>query len=292
MNLIDGTAIAATIRRELTEVIANIKGRRPRLDVILVGNDLPSAIYVERKQRACSEVGIESFLHSFDSQIGEKHLLNFLASLNQNPDVDGILVQLPLPSHIDVNTFMASIEPEKDVDGFHPINRGKLLIGDPTAFVPCTPLGICELLKRYQIPTEGRRVTIVGRSNLVGKPLAILLMQNAPWANATVTVAHSLSIDLEKICREADILVSAVGKPRLIGPHMVKEGATVIDVGTSMAPDSTTSGKRRIIGDVDFPAVSPKCQWITPVPGGVGPMTIAMLLFNTYKSYSQKSVSP
>jgi methylenetetrahydrofolate dehydrogenase (NADP+)/methenyltetrahydrofolate cyclohydrolase len=289
VSLIDGAFVAASIRQELTTAIAGCTNARPpRLDVLLVGNDAPSAIYVANKQRACSQTGIVSHLHRFDAGISEAELLHAIDTLNRDPTVDGILVQLPLPGHISSTTVMEAIDPSKDVDGFHPLNRGKLLLGDPTAFVPCTPLGICKLLQHYHIPTQGKKVTIVGRSNTVGKPLAVLLMQNTPWANATVTVVHSLSVDIERLCAEADILIAALGKPFFIGPHMVKEGATVIDVGISALASTTPNGKRRIVGDVDFAAVQHKCQWITPVPGGVGPMTIAMLLVNTWQSYQNR----
>lgn len=288
MAVLEGTVVAAALRGELTAAVGSLAGRRPRLDVVLVGDDAPSAIYVAGKQRACHEVGILSHLHRFNAHCTEAQLLAVLADLNADPAVDGILVQLPLPAHIDTKKAMEAIDPSKDVDGFHPINRGKLCMGDPTAFVPCTPLGVCELFKYYRISTAGKRVTIVGRSNIVGKPLAMLLMQQAPWGNATVTVAHSYTPDLVEVCSQADILIAAIGKPHTIGPHMVKEGAIVVDVGMTAHGDAQPGRKRRVLGDVDFAAVHHKCQWITPVPGGVGPMTIAMLLANTWESYRRR----
>lgn len=285
MQLIDGKATATQIREELRQHISLLKGRIPRLDVILVGNFAPSVIYVTNKTRACAEVGIASHIHRLPDTITQIELLLKIEELNTNPEVDGILVQFPLPEHIDSNTIMFAISPNKDVDGFHPVNRGKLFLGNEDALIPCTPLGVCELLKRYNIPTEGKNVTIVGRSNIVGKPLAVLLMQPNKYANATVTVAHSKTKNLTHVCSQADILIAAIGKPHMIGPDMVKEGAVVIDVGMNALGEAEEGKKRRVVGDVDFHAVKDKCSWITPVPGGVGPMTIAMLLFNTFKAY-------
>jgi methylenetetrahydrofolate dehydrogenase (NADP+)/methenyltetrahydrofolate cyclohydrolase len=288
MALIEGLTVAVSIRQQLKAHIESCAGRAPRLDVILVGEDTPSKIYVERKQRACADVGIISQLHRFDTNCTMDTLLKTIQQLNHNPLVDGILVQLPLPAHLDATLVMAALDADKDVDGFHPVNRGKLLMGDPSAFIPCTPLGICELFKYYSIATEGKRVTVIGRSNIVGKPMAALLMQNASYGNATVTVAHSKSNNIDELCREADILIAALGKPHFIGPHMVKEGAVVIDVGMNALEQLSPSGKRRVVGDVNFEAVRDKCSWITPVPGGVGPMTIAMLLANTWTSYQRR----
>lgn len=286
MQLINGTETAATIRRELKEKIDSLTGRKPRLDVVLVGEFPPSVIYVTNKTRAAAEIGIESNIHRFAETISEKELLHFIHQLNQNPAVDGILVQFPLPSHIDMNKVMLAIDPAKDVDGFHPINRGKLFLGDPEALIPCTPLGICELLKRYQVKVSGKNVTVVGRSNIVGKPMALLLMQpDEVIGNATVTVAHSKTVNLKEVCRSADILIAAIGKAQMIGPDMIKEGAVVIDVGMNALESQGEVKKRRVVGDVDFEGVKERCSLITPVPGGVGPMTIAMLLSNTFKAY-------
>ncbi len=284
MNLIDGKATALSIQEELRQQIEKLNSRPPRLDVILVGHFAPSVIYVTNKTKACKEIGITSQIHQFPEETTQLDLLKTIQQLNQNPSVDGILIQSPLPSHMDTNTIMSAVDPNKDVDGFHPINRGKLLLGDPKALVACTPLGVCELLKRYHVATSGKRVTIVGRSNIVGKPLAILLMQ-PETGNATVTVAHSQTSDLKEVCLSADILIAAVGKAHLIGPDMVKEGAVVIDVGMNALEPAIEGKKRRVVGDVDFNAVKDKCKLITPVPGGVGPMTIAMLLSNTLKAY-------
>lgn len=286
MKLIDGTMTAAAIRQEIKDEIALLRGRRPRLDVILAGNFQPSIIYVANKTKACEEVGIESRMHHLPETVGEEELLAQITRLNQDPGVDGILVQFPLPSQIDANHVMQALDPLKDVDGFHPINRGKLFLGDPTALIPCTPLGVCELLVRYGVKTEGKRVTVVGRSNIVGKPLSLMLMQpNEKWGNATVTVAHSKTKDLKSACLEADILIAAVGKANVITADMVKEGAVVIDVGMNAQDPPEPGRKRKVMGDVDFAGVKDKCSLITPVPGGVGPMTIAMLLSNTLKAY-------
>lgn len=285
-NLIDGKATAQAIQDELRQYIISLKTRSPRLDVILVGEFAPSIIYVTHKTRACSQIGITSMIHRFTEDISESNLLETIQKLNQDKDVDGILVQLPLPSQIDTNKIMLAIDPNKDVDGFHPINRGKLMVGDPQALVPCTPLGIVELLKRYNVETEGKKVTVVGRSNIVGKPLAVLLMQNSKNGNATVTVAHSFTKNLKEACISADIIIAAVGKAGTITADMVKENTVVIDVGMNTLDNHEAGKKRKIVGDVDFQKVKDKCSLITPVPGGVGPMTIAMLLSNTVKAYN------
>lgn len=285
MNIIDGTATAAKIRSELHEEIKKLQKRPPRLDVILVGEFAPSVIYVTHKTKACQEIGITSHMHRYPSSLSEEALISAIEELNHNPLVDGILVQLPLPAHMDANKIMEAIDYKKDVDGFHPVNRGKLLLGDSSALIPCTPLAICELLHRYKIPTAGQRVTVVGRSNIVGKPIALLLMQPGNTGNATVTVAHSHTKNLGEACLSADILIAAVGKAGIITSEMVKEGAVVIDVGMNTIESPNAVKKRRVTGDVQFETVKDKCKWITPVPGGVGPMTIAMLLSNTLKAY-------
>lgn len=274
MQIIDGKKTAQEIRGELAAEVAALKeeGIRPQLVVILVGDDPASAVYVRNKERACQEVGITSKTIRLSGETGEEELLTIIAGLNQDPEVNGILVQLPLPEQIDEQKVIAAIAPGKDVDGFHPVNMGKLLIGQD-GFVSCTPFGVMELLNRYQIPVAGKEAVIVGRSNIVGKPMAALLLA----ANATVTVAHSRTEDLRAVTRRADLLVVAVGKANLITPSMVKEGAVVIDVGMNR----TENG---LVGDVDFEGVSKLASAITPVPGGVGPMTITMLLSNTIKA--------
>lgn len=279
MQLIEGIPVAERILLSIKKAILSIKGRKPGLAFILVGNHPASQTYIRMKKKKCEQVGIISYDYEFSSTISEQELLHEILQLNQNPSVDGILVQLPLPSHIDSAKVFEAIDPKKDVDGFHPLNVGKLFLGRHDGFVPCTPLGIHILLKEAQIPLSGKHVVIVGRSNIVGKPLAALLMQKAPHCNATVTVAHSMTERLDEICRSADVLVAAIGQPHFIKAHMVKKGAVVIDVGINRTPE--------IVGDVDFAQVAPLCSAITPVPGGVGPMTIAMLLSNTLLSYQR-----
>lgn len=287
--LIDGKQIAKQIQSEmqlqLSEYLQKSKRRAPSLAVILVGDNPASKIYVRRKREACSEVGISSLLFQLESSTPQEILLQKVHQLNEDEQIDGILVQFPLPGHIETKMIAAAIAPEKDVDGSSPVNMGKLLMGDPTGFVPCTPLGIQQLLLRSDVSTEGKHVVIIGRSNLVGKPMAAILMQNAPGANATVTLLHSHSKNVEELCSSADILIAAVGRPGLILPEHVKEGAVVIDVGINKVPSTTEGKEYDLVGDVAFEAVADKCSLITPVPGGVGPMTIAMLLANTLKSF-------
>jgi methylenetetrahydrofolate dehydrogenase (NADP+)/methenyltetrahydrofolate cyclohydrolase len=239
------------------------------------------------KKKRCQEVGILSFDCEFAENVSEEQVLQAINQCNEDTRIDGILVQLPLPTHLSAPRIMEAIHPAKDVDGFHPLNVGKTLIGDPDTFLPCTPRGIHVLLTHAQVPLLGKHVVIVGRSNIVGKPLAAILMQKAPHCNATVTVAHSLSEHLPEICRSADVLIAAMGKPKAITANMVKKGAVVIDVGINRLSES--QGKPHIVGDVDFAAVAPLCSQITPVPGGIGPMTVAMLLSNTLLSYQRKS---
>lgn len=273
MILIDGKKTAAEIRGELREQIAAFcadSGVTPGLAVIIVGDDPASTVYVRNKHRACEEVGIRSFVHAMPADTSEQELLSLIDRLNRDDSVHGILVQLPLPRHIDRDHVIESISPDKDVDAFHPQNVGRIMTGE-YAFLPCTPAGVMELLDRYHIEVEGKRCVVVGRSNIVGKPQALLLLER----NGTVTICHSKTKDLSAITREADILVAAIGRPHFIGADMVKEGAVVIDVGIQRMPDG------KLAGDVDFDAVAPKCYAITPVPGGVGPMTITMLLRNT-----------
>lgn len=274
--LLEGKKISLQIQAELKAEIAAISGRKPGLAVILVGSHPASTTYVTMKRRACQEVGMESFLIHLPETISEQKLLKEIEKLNQDPHVDGILVQMPLPSHIKTEKIVEAIAPHKDVDCFHPYNVGKLTLGYLGGPLPCTPSGIYQLLKRSEVSVKGKHVVIVGRSNLVGKPLALLLSQKS--IDATVTLAHSQSENLEKICSEADILVAAIGRPLFITPSFVKQKAIVIDVGINRVGD-------RLVGDVDFAHVAPKCRWITPVPGGIGPMTIAALLYNTLKVF-------
>lgn len=279
--IIDGISIAKQIQDEIQAKIGKITGRPPCLAMILVGEHPPSLIYVNRKVKACASIGCLSERIQLPADIAEEELLKEIDTLNRDSSVDGILLQLPLPSHLNSIKIIQQISPNKDVDGLHPINAGKLLIGDTKGFVPCTPLGIKMLLERSSIEVKGKHVVVVGRSNLVGKPVAALLMQQAPGANATVTVIHSQTRNPKDICLLADILIVAIGKPHYITADMVKKGAVVIDVGINKS-DS------KIVGDVDFDNVKDKCSAITPVPGGVGPMTIAMLMSNTWKSYCLK----
>ena len=283
MQIIDGKATAAAIRAEIASSVAQIVdagGRAPHLAAILVGHDGGSESYVASKVKACEECGFGSTLLRFEGSISQEQLLEHIRDLNNNPDINGFIVQLPLPRHIDTHAVIEAIDPHKDVDGFHPANVGRLSIGLP-GFVSATPAGIIELLQRYQIPTSGKHCVILGRSNIVGKPLAMLMMQKSYPGDATVTVCHSRTADIASITRTADILVAAMGVPASVTADMVKEGATVIDVGTTRVPDATRARGWKLCGDVDFAAVAPKCSYITPVPGGVGPMTIAMLMRNT-----------
>ena len=280
-QLIDGKAIAAQVREEVrqnVETWTEAGHRAPYLAVVLVGEDPASSSYVRGKRRACEASGIGSDTLTYDASISEAALLKIIDDLNEDPGVDGLLVQLPLPNHIDERKVIHAIRPEKDVDGFHPVNVGRLVLGQP-GFAPATPAGIMEMLHRSGIETRGARVVIVGRSNIVGKPMANLLIQKG--VDATVTVCHSRTRDLPSVTREADILVAAIGRAAFITADMVKEGAVVIDVGINRVEDATRPRGYRLVGDVDFEAVAEKAAWITPVPGGVGPMTIAMLLKNT-----------
>ncbi|MBI3236695.1 MAG: bifunctional methylenetetrahydrofolate dehydrogenase/methenyltetrahydrofolate cyclohydrolase FolD [Chlamydiales bacterium] len=281
--LIDGALIAKQIQQKITEAIRGLKGRPPGLAFLLVGDNPSSKSYIRMKKEKCSEVGIASFDKEFPTSIPERVLLQEIHTLNCNPDVDGILVQLPLPAHLNTHDILHAIDPRKDVDGFHPLNVGKMLLGEHGGFLPCTPLGIHVLLNHSQIPLLGKHVVIVGRSNIVGKPLSAILMQKEPNCNATVTVANSLTENLQEICLTADILVAAIGKPRFIKKSMVKKGAAVIDVGINRDPQNP----EKIVGDVDFNEVATIASAITPVPKGVGPMTIAMLLSNTLLSYQR-----
>ncbi|MBQ2030165.1 MAG: bifunctional methylenetetrahydrofolate dehydrogenase/methenyltetrahydrofolate cyclohydrolase FolD [Bacteroidaceae bacterium] len=282
MQLIDGKATAMAIKQEIAqrvkEIVAN-GGKQPHLAAILVGHDGGSETYVAAKVKACGECGFKSSLIRFESDVTEEDLLNKVQELNDDPDVDGFIVQLPLPRHISEQKVIEAIDYRKDVDGFHPINVGRMAIGLP-AFISATPRGILELLRRYNIETSGKKCVILGRSNIVGKPMAQLMMQKQ-FGDATVTVCHSRSKTLKEECQEADIIIAAIGQPGFVTADMVKEGATVIDVGTTRVPDATKKSGFRLSGDVKFDEVAPKCAYITPVPGGVGPMTICSLMQNT-----------
>jgi methylenetetrahydrofolate dehydrogenase (NADP+) / methenyltetrahydrofolate cyclohydrolase len=283
--IIDGNMVSKEIQKEVKEEVDSLTGRKPCLAFYLVGKNPASLIYVNNKIKACKEVGISTLKIEMSDTISEKELLDSIKELNERKDVDGILVQLPLPSHIDVIRVTLAINPNKDVDGFHPTNMGKLYLGQTDGFVPCTPLGIKTLLERYKIEVSGKHVVMVGRSNIVGKPMAALLMQSAKGGNATVTIAHSYTKNLKEICLLGDIIIVAIGKSNFLKADMVKEGAVVIDVGISRIEDPTRPKGYRLTGDIDYPALEKKCSFITPVPGGVGPMTIALLLQNTVKAY-------
>ena len=283
MQLIDGKKTAADIKAEIKaeveQIVAN-GGKRPHLAAILVGHDGGSETYVAAKVNACEECGFKSTLQRFESDIDEETLLAKIDEFNRDSDIDGFIVQLPLPKHIDEQRVIRAVDPNKDVDGFHPVNVGRMALGLPT-FVSATPSGIMELLKRYDIPTRGKKCVVLGRSNIVGKPMAILMMQKTNPGNATVTVCHSATPDIASVTREADIIIAALGQPGFVTADMVKPGATIIDVGTTRVPDATRKSGWRLCGDVDFDNVAPLCSFITPVPGGVGPMTICSLMRNT-----------
>lgn len=283
MQLIDGKKTAADIKAEIKaeveQIVAN-GGKRPHLAAILVGHDGGSETYVAAKVKACEECGFKSTLQRFESDIDEETLLAKIDEFNRDADIDGFIVQLPLPKHFDEQRVIRAVDPNKDVDGFHPVNVGRMALGLPT-FVSATPAGIMELLKRYDIPTRGKRCVVLGRSNIVGKPMAILMMQKTNPGNATVTVCHSATPDIASITREADIIIAALGQPGFVTADMVKPGAAIIDVGTTRVPDATRKSGWRLCGDVDFDNVAPLCSFITPVPGGVGPMTICSLMRNT-----------
>ncbi len=282
MELIDGKQTAATIKAEIKKEVEDIVsrgGKRPHLAAILVGHDGGSETYVRNKVLACEACGFQSTLLRFEDDITEEQLLQEVEKLNRDASVDGFIVQLPLPKHISEQKVIEAIDYRKDVDGFHPINVGRMAIGLP-CYISATPKGILELLRRYEIPTSGKKCVILGRSNIVGKPMAQLMMQKQ-YGDATVTVCHSRSKTLKEECRQADIIIAAIGQPAFLKADMVKPGAVVIDVGTTRVPDSTKKSGFRLQGDVDFDSVAPLCSYITPVPGGVGPMTICMLMLNT-----------
>ena len=283
MQIIDGKAVATAIKKEIAQEVESIianGGKRPHLAAILVGHDGGSETYVASKVKACEECGFTSTLIRYEADVTEEELLNKVAELNNDSDVDGFIVQLPLPKHIDEQKVTEAIDYRKDVDGFHPVNAGRLAIGLP-CFLSATPNGILELLARYNIDTKGKKCVVLGRSNIVGKPMANLMMQKQIPGDATVTVCHSHTENIADECRRADIIIAALGQPHFLKADMVKEGAVVIDVGTTRVPDATRKSGFRLCGDVDYENVAPKCSYITPVPGGVGPMTIVSLMKNT-----------
>lgn len=280
--IIDGKATAATIKQEIAQKVAQMVAegkKRPHLAAILVGHDGGSETYVANKVKACEACGFESTLIRFEDTVSEEDLLEKVAEFNKNANIDGFIAQLPLPDHINAQRVIEAIDYRKDVDGFHPINVGRMGIGLP-CFLSATPRGILELLKRYQIETRGKKCVVLGRSNIVGKPMANLMLQKQ-FGDSTVTICHSHTVNLAEECQQADILIAAIGSPAFVKAEMVKEGAVVIDVGTTRVPDATKKKGYRLQGDVDYDSVFPKCSYITPVPGGVGPMTICSLMQNT-----------
>ena len=287
MTILDGKKTSEALKQEIAKEVKQLKaeGKKvPHLAAILVGDDGASLTYVGSKVKACEQVGFESTLVKLPANISEEALLQEIEKLNANPEIDGYIVQLPLPKHIDEQKILLAIDPTKDVDGFHPANFGRMAL-DMEAFIPATPFGIMELLKRYEVPTKGKHVVVVGRSHIVGRPISILLSQKGAQGNATVTLTHSHTPNLAELTRQADIVVMALGIPEFLKGNMVKEGVTVIDVGITRLKDDSTHKGYRIVGDVAFDEVKEKASYITPVPGGVGPMTIAMLLKNTLLAY-------
>lgn len=290
MKLLDGKETARIIKTEIAESVKQRKaeGKKiPHLAAILVGTDGGSLTYVANKLKACEECGFESTLMRYDDSVSEEVLLNKVKQLNEDKSIDGFIVQLPLPAHIDEMKVTLAIDPQKDVDGFHPMNLGKMALNLP-GFVSATPSGIIELIKRHNLETAGKKCVIIGRSNIVGMPLSILLSQNTKHANCTVTLAHSQTVNLKEICLTADIIIAALGQPNFVTADMVKEGAVVIDVGTTRVEDKSKVSGWKLVGDVKFDEVAPKCEYISPVPGGVGPMTIASLMMNTLKAMELK----
>ena len=286
MILLDGKKTSEAIQQEIAAEVAEIRangGKIPHLAAVLVGNDGGSVTYVTNKVLACERVGFGSSLIRYEDDVTEEELLSKIQELNESEVIDGFIVQLPLPRHINTQKVLEAIDPRKDVDGFHPINVGRMVVNLP-AYLPATPYGILQLLERYNIDTDGKHCVVIGRSNIVGSPISIMMAKAAYPGNATVTLCHRNTVDLAYHTRQADIIIAAVGKPGLITADMVKEGAVVIDVGTTRVPDETRKSGYRLRGDVDFDSVAPKCSFITPVPGGVGPLTIAMLLKNTLRA--------
>jgi len=285
MQRIDGNAIAESIIDELTEKVAKLAGPKPVVAFIRVGEDPASVSYVRKKQKTAERIGIESRLHLFSEDVTKDELYAQIDALNADPAVNGILVQAPLPKHIGETETFNRVDPAKDVDGFNTVNAGKLCQEDPSGFVACTPNGIVELIRRSEIETEGKHVVVLGRSQIVGKPAALLMMRKAVPGNATVTVCHSRTADLPAVTRQADILIAAIGKPEFVTANMVKDGVAVIDVGINRVDDPSKKRGYRLVGDVAFEPVAAKASHITPVPGGVGPMTVAMLMHNTLRAY-------
>ena len=286
MTIIDGKKISEDILNEIhlkVQERANQGLKAPHLAAILVGDDGPSQTYVNSKIKVCEKVGFNSSLFNYDKNISEEKLIYEIELVNNNDDIDGFIVQLPLPSSINQNNILNSVNPNKDVDGFHPINYGKMTLG-VNSFIPATPYGILQLFQRYKIDLEGKKCLVIGRSQIVGRPISILLSQSNEFCNATVTLAHSRTINLDLLTLDSDVIISAIGKPEFLKAEMVKEGAIIVDVGISRVKDASSQKGYRIVGDVDFKNVSKKVSYITPVPGGVGPMTIAMLLSNTLEA--------
>jgi methylenetetrahydrofolate dehydrogenase (NADP+)/methenyltetrahydrofolate cyclohydrolase len=286
MTLLDGLATSRQIKSEIALSVEKLVGegeRPPHLAAVLVGDDGASLTYVTSKVKSCEEVGFRSTLVRKDASVSEAELLELIAELNSNDELDGYIIQLPLPKHVDEKKVLLAIDPRKDVDGFHPENVGRMVLGLP-CYLPATPGGILELLRRYQVPTEGMHCVVIGRSHIVGLPMSILMQRNTIPGNCTVTITHSKTKGLEELCRKADIIVAALGRPEFLKGDMVKEGAVVIDVGITRVSDSTKKSGFRLLGDVEFSSVSSKCSFITPVPGGVGPMTIVTLLQNTLQA--------
>ena len=286
MQILDGKLASRAIKDDLKDKISDLKkmGKKiPHLAAVLIGNNPASETYVASKVKSCNEIGITSTLLRLDESIGEKELLEKIKELNDDKDIDGILVQLPLPKTISEEKVINAISPEKDVDGFHPVNVGKMVLGLPT-FISATPYGIILLLQHYNIETSGKHVVVIGRSNIVGTPISILLSRNTAYGNSTVTICHSRTKNLKELCLQADIIIAAIGRPKFVTAEMVKENAVVIDVGINRIKDETKKSGYALTGDVDFDNVAPKCSYISPVPGGVGLMTIAALLMNTYKA--------
>lgn len=282
-SLLDGKRVSGEMKREIAaevQAIVDAGYAPPHLAAILVGHDGGSETYVKNKMKTCSELGFKSTLVRFEENVSETELLDKVNEMNHDDSLDGFIVQLPLPNHIDEQKVIEAVDPSKDVDGFHPVNVGKMSIGLP-GFVSATPAGIMELLKRYDIDTDGKHCVVLGRSNIVGKPVAMLMMHKGNPGNATVTVCHSRTKNISEICRSADIIIAALGSPHFVKEDMVKDGAVVVDVGTTRVPDSSRKSGFRLTGDVDFDHVAPHCSYITPVPGGVGPMTIISLMKNT-----------
>lgn len=286
MTLLDGLATSRQIKTEIAlsvEKLVREGGRPPHLAAVLVGDDGASLTYVTSKVKSCEEVGFRSTLIRKDASVSEAELLELIAQLNSNDELDGYIIQLPLPKHVDEKKVLLAIDPRKDVDGFHPENVGRMVLGLP-CYLPATPGGIIELLRRYQVPTEGMHCVVIGRSHIVGLPMSILMQRNTSPGNCTVTITHSKTKGLDELCRQADIIVAALGRPEFLKGDMVKDGAVVIDVGITRVSDATKKSGFRLLGDVEFSSVAPKCSLITPVPGGVGPMTIVTLLQNTLQA--------